>query len=580
MSSYDHLRFASNDSSSSGSTFSMPGFQYTDSDSTLPWGERTSQHDTPFADLLNPAHNQLSFQDSSVPLPPQASNPAASVGLMHRIQLQNQEISMLKTENAFLKYVLLSFDSNVVKRLASGRNQNSSFLQMISTFSQKAPSAAPVSNSPDESLRHLTQVQYPLVKFWQRGTWSDLLKSDGVTGSTKTAPDGRKYTPASFLFAEDAKGQLPTEDEVVGLKTAAANIFTDLARQQLLPDASLGWGHAGHHAKTLFYASLETKFPSLRLCSNNWKADWVATHSYSNWKGSHGNKYLKRSIKTEPDELDVTSPSPPRARRKQQASKRKQNISENTTPETAGKRVKTHNSEGLEESDLVDDHAPLVPKPSAKKVAVTLGNPLRTTAGKPKMVSRPSKPLPSSAPSASASTPASSLIAPSVPHPAAALTSTSTSAPASTLPPNIPAAPLPPPPAAAAPPPTMPRLTILLPKSTLGTAAPSTPASPFDTPPSHNPLDALALVAANASAGEGQKIRRLLQKKNKKGSNGPTARALCQTQWLLDNPGETKKTFVTYWSALGQEEKQKWKIREAKGREAYAQALAPSRSTA
>ncbi|KAK7015687.1 hypothetical protein R3P38DRAFT_3570203 [Favolaschia claudopus] len=437
---------------------------------------------------------------------------------------------------------------------------------MISTFSQKAPSAAPVSNSPDESLRHLTQVQYPLVKFWQRGTWSDLLKSDGVTGSTKTAPDGRKYTPASFLFAEDAKGQLPTEDEVVGLKTAAANIFTDLARQQLLPDASLGWGHAGHHAKTLFYASLETKFPSLRLCSNNWKADWVATHSYSNWKGSHGNKYLKRSIKTEPDELDVTSPSPPRARRKQQASKRKQNISENTTPETAGKRVKTHNSEGLEESDLVDDHAPLVPKPSAKKVAVTLGNPLAHYRWETKDGLAPFK-----------TTPVLRTLCLGIDT---SIILDCSISPASTLPPNIPAAPLPPPPAAAAPPPTMPRLTILLPKSTLGTAAPSTPASPFDTPPSHNPLDALALVAANASAGEGQKIRRLLQKKNKKGSNGPTARALCQTQWLLDNPGETKKTFVTYWSALGQEEKQKWKIREAKGREAYAQALAPSRSTA
>ncbi|KAK6988336.1 hypothetical protein R3P38DRAFT_3374047 [Favolaschia claudopus] len=486
-----------------------------------------------------------------MPLPPQASNPAASVGLMHRIQLQNQEISMLKTENAFLKYVLLSFDSNVVKRLASGRNQNSSFLQMISTFSQKAPSAAPVSNSPDESLRHLTQVQYPLVKFWQRGTWSDLLKSDGVTGSTKTAPDGRKYTPASFLFAEDAKGQLPTEDEVVGLKTAAANIFTDLARQQLLPDASLGWGHAGHHAKTLFYASLETKFPSLRLCSNNRKADWVATHSYSNWKGSHGNKYLKRSIKTEPDELDVASPSPPRARRKQQASKRKQNISENTTPETAGKRVKTHNSEGLEESDLVDDHAPLVSKPSAKKVAVIIFR-----------IRRANWMLTGALPLGNQRT----------------------------LPPNIPAAPLPPPPAAAAPPPTMPRLTILLPKSTLGTAAPSTPASPFDTPPTHNPLDALALVAANASAGEGvsfspspsallnplptpsssAKDSAAPAKKNK-GSNGPTARALCQTQWLLDNPGETKKTFATHWSALGQEEKEKWKIRETKAREAYAQ---------
>jgi hypothetical protein len=81
------------------------------------------------------------------------------------------------------------------------------------------------------------------------------------------------------------------------MRSYASDLFFDLARERLVPHD--GWSTAGSRAKNQFRSSMETRFPNLRLCSGGWKADWIATHTYSNWKSSHGKKF-SLDIKPEP----------------------------------------------------------------------------------------------------------------------------------------------------------------------------------------------------------------------------------------------------------------------------------------
>ncbi|KAK7006858.1 hypothetical protein R3P38DRAFT_3600770 [Favolaschia claudopus] len=109
---------------------------------------------------------------------------------------------------------------------------------------------------------------------------------------------------------------------------------------------------------------------------------------------------------------------------------------------------------------------------------------------------------------------------------------------------------------------------------------------------SNNPLDALALVAVNASAGNqfisvtppsasfantvnpspSHAPQPVVPTKKKK-SSGPTARALCKQEWERKNPQGTAKIFGDYWKSLDAAEKEKWKVRETQAAQALAQAL-------
>ncbi|KAK7034840.1 hypothetical protein R3P38DRAFT_3184252 [Favolaschia claudopus] len=541
MSSYGHQRLLSADSSSSGSTSSLPSF-LPDSEPQLSWDNGSSQYDTVFTNRPNASQNQ----NQSSLMPSQSTNPLT---LMHQMQLQTQQISMLQNENAFL------------------RSQNDNLLQMISNFSQR-PVAAPANPTPTDPLRPLVHTQHRSVKFWQRGSWNELLKPSGVTGSTNVAPDGRNYTPSSFLFAEDINGHPPSEDDVTGMKAAASDIFTDLARQEQLPNASLGWSQAGFRAKTLFYAAIETKYPNLRFCSNrgqeellgmkfgcsdpiqwlhrkqanNWKADWIATYTYSNWKASHGAKYLKHSIKVESETVashELSSPSPLRSPRKQ-SSKRKRDRSENSIVDpTASKRKKITS---LDESKPT----PPVSNSDAKKHVYFLRPGYHTIN-------------------------ISTVIDPDTrsPHPnsgsGSGFSFRSTYAPRNNL---TPAALVTPPPAAVTAPPhpsqTIPPIEFL-PDSPDQPSA-SVPLSLVAAPPNGSSLNVLALGAVTTDAPDD--------------TSAAPAPALCQNQWLHDNPAETKKTFGPYWKTLAKAEKEKWKAREAQAKQAYAQALGTSLSTA
>lgn len=188
------------------------------------------------------------------------------------------------------------------------RKQNESLLHSLSAFS-RTPSGISLDTKPaSAAAQELNQRDYPRVYTWQKARYLEMAKPDGIT---KTTDDGRKYTPTAFLFAEDQDGNAPTDEEVASMRSYASDIFFDLARERLVPHD--GWSTAGSRAKNQFRSSMETRFPNLRLCSGGWKADWIATHTYSNWKSSHGKKF-SLDIKPEPvlsdDEVEALHVKP------------------------------------------------------------------------------------------------------------------------------------------------------------------------------------------------------------------------------------------------------------------------------
>ncbi|KAJ7616592.1 hypothetical protein FB45DRAFT_934525 [Roridomyces roridus] len=165
-----------------------------------------------------------------------------------------------------------------------------------------------LSASSSSSTAPLAQADYPYVKYWQKGLYHDATKKHGIT----QLEDGttQKITATSFHFAEDKDGTPPTSHLVTDIRSAAGDILHDLGRAGLLVGS--GWSKVGFAAKERFREELERRFPILRLCHNHWKADWVVTQIYSNFKTANGDRYfLKGEEQNDAVLVDSNTTSPP-----------------------------------------------------------------------------------------------------------------------------------------------------------------------------------------------------------------------------------------------------------------------------
>ncbi|KAJ7649624.1 hypothetical protein FB45DRAFT_1017102 [Roridomyces roridus] len=179
------------------------------------------------------------------------------------------------------------------------RMQNTQLLQALTT------TAGSRQHPPPSSSTSLSEGDYPLVQYWQKGKYNDVIgKKKGVT--QVDAADVPKITAASFHFAEDAMGTPPTLETVAAIKATAASVMHDLAKAALLHDS--GWSTMGQNVKERFREAMEKEYPDLRLCHGHWKADRIGTQQYSSWKASHGDRYFKQNMNTTVAEQENSLP--------------------------------------------------------------------------------------------------------------------------------------------------------------------------------------------------------------------------------------------------------------------------------
>ncbi|KAG1838086.1 hypothetical protein DFJ58DRAFT_734009 [Suillus subalutaceus] len=151
----------------------------------------------------------------------------------------------------------------------------------------------------DNVNKELSPANFPSVKFWSRAKWTQhvqteksvtkLSSSTSMRGSSRLA----KGENVACQYIEDADG-VPVD----GHRTKIiCNVFFAYLHQLNQGNLKLppGWLQVALDVKKTFYHTIRMNFSEFRYCSDNWKADFLATQSYSQWYKYHITNGKKRA---------------------------------------------------------------------------------------------------------------------------------------------------------------------------------------------------------------------------------------------------------------------------------------------
>ena len=132
----------------------------------------------------------------------------------------------------------------------------------------------------------LSQIDYPLVTFWEKKHWKNLASTKKDSSEVETKGGARGGTRSSrgenvmMLYVEDASGT-PIDGNIASdMRDFARSIWRSLYERGIAPET---WGQATKEVREEFCRDMETEYPVLRLCDNHWKANALATTIYSQW---------------------------------------------------------------------------------------------------------------------------------------------------------------------------------------------------------------------------------------------------------------------------------------------------------
>ena len=151
-----------------------------------------------------------------------------------------------------------------------------------------------------ELLPQLNRVNFPSVKMWEDHKYNGHRKG-GRRGGEDDPQDKPKGSVLSSYMEDENGEEIPkgTRDRV---RKTARGLFAQLLRRN---EAPITWGAAPLNVQTELVFKLEKEYPFLRLCANHWKAEKVATNSYSQWYGRAAGRQVaaeaRVAIKVESD---------------------------------------------------------------------------------------------------------------------------------------------------------------------------------------------------------------------------------------------------------------------------------------
>ena len=153
---------------------------------------------------------------------------------------------------------------------------------------------------PLNMLPTAEREHYPLVKYWYRREWNiteSNLVGAGAHGKARAA-QGENVT---LRFIEDENGSIIDGFRASAMRRFARELWAGLNRVGKAPKS---WGKVDAAVAAQYRNEMERKFSELRLCDNNWKADFIATLNYPSWYNNNVEKEenLKRtSVDLPPD---------------------------------------------------------------------------------------------------------------------------------------------------------------------------------------------------------------------------------------------------------------------------------------
>ncbi|KAJ6448969.1 hypothetical protein C8R47DRAFT_1230828 [Mycena vitilis] len=518
------------------------------------------------------------------------SQPSRSVygSLPEGSQHQLAEIQRLRQENLILhtKYDLLqkNFDS---------------LLASLPNASSPSPSLSQLSSSLPQ-IQILKQKNYPHATYWQKNSWTKQISNTRGRSSTT---DRNAISKNSLEFLSTEGGTPPTKARISEARSCSSSFYFELKAENALPDT---WGQAPMSTKTRFRAIVESEIPELRLCDGHWKADKLASVTYSSWCGSHRSKVKMESdsdndhLHDTDDESDHNHQKRKRSPDKQQRKKTKHSRDKSTNAvdtTTAKGKEKTASSRRRVKNPLLGQTMPPPPAPTPAPTPAPAPVPAPPPTA-PQVIHSDTSPLLSPLPASPAMIPLP-FPTPTIPNTAAgsSLTSfilapssstvplessqnSSSTAPSSSLPPSSILF-------------EFPSSSSMVPSSTLASSvspvmviSPPAPSAPLLVSPHPLPLPLSTAVTPpllgsapepTVGAAVGPVPPAVTAKKRAWNPSATltTAKGMCAYTWKGANPAGDKDSFEIYFAALSKDKKKEWNDKEKNIKAAKSQSHSP-----
>jgi hypothetical protein len=185
--------------------------------------------------------------------------------------------------------IVHSFADSQAANMKRGDDNDSAIMDSSGSLSKQNSSAKPPP---------LSQVDYPLVKFWERKVWKSVANNRKDTSEVQTKGGSRGGTRSSkgenvmMLYIEDANG-MPVDGNIASaIRELARSIWRSLYERGIAPET---WGQATKEVREEYCREMESEYPVLRLCNNHWKANTIATAIYSQWYRTYDKKMKPRT---------------------------------------------------------------------------------------------------------------------------------------------------------------------------------------------------------------------------------------------------------------------------------------------
>ncbi|KAF9792045.1 hypothetical protein BJ322DRAFT_1015959 [Thelephora terrestris] len=148
-----------------------------------------------------------------------------------------------------------------------------------------APSGPPMTSRSvlkytRQPLPQLDRANYTNVNHWENDGYNGSRKG-GKRGGEDT-PEEKPKTSVLSSFMEDESGREIPEKVRKAVRKTAKQFFQEILDNDRAP---ANWGEAARDIESELIHILESEYFWLRLCEGHWKANKVATNSYSQWYG-------------------------------------------------------------------------------------------------------------------------------------------------------------------------------------------------------------------------------------------------------------------------------------------------------
>ena len=141
----------------------------------------------------------------------------------------------------------------------------------------------------------LSRAHHQQINHWTLKDWTSHKANVRQAGIMDSGDE-----TAALNFIESANGIPVSTERIKAVRRSCRELFFSLKimytdNRRPVP---LSWGLMSHSDKRFFSEKIKEYYPELAFCEDNWKCEYVATHTYPGWYRTHVSD--KKKVKQEP----------------------------------------------------------------------------------------------------------------------------------------------------------------------------------------------------------------------------------------------------------------------------------------